>query len=314
MLLRLIAVARLILILNLSGCSESPGFSEEESFRSAEVPKQNNLSSVVPLEDPSSLQIIVFGDFGSLNVPMTTAMDTYHSKFINPDMVFLLGDNAYDHISSPSDYSFWYEHVARESKADHYAILGNFDYILNVDQMMLMEMHLADSRWIMPSRYYFKRFDKVNLCVWFLDTDRLDAAQVDWLDASIQSEKSTCTWTIVNGHHPGMVQASGPTFGSKTRGASLESIFDKHSIDIYMCGHHHNSQHFTNLPFNTHYFVVGQISLKHPFLGTPTRGQVVWGSDAEPAFLELNVSATQIAFAFHGGKTGSVIHSGTIAH
>ena len=77
---------------------------------------------------------------------MIQTMNMYHDKFHNPDMVCLLGDNLYKTISEVSEYSIWFDHVARESKAPHYAILGNFEYLLNINKLMLEDMPAADPR------------------------------------------------------------------------------------------------------------------------------------------------------------------------
>ena len=282
--------------------------------------RSDNTGAGSGLQDGASnhdgFQIIAFGDFGFQNSMMTRTMDMFHLKFPSPDMVFLLGDNMYSHISSPSEYSIWFDQVARKSKAPHYVILGNHDYSNNVDQLMLKGMPAADARWIMPSNYYFKRFERADftLCVWFLDTEKFTKIQSDWLDKSLAAEKPRCTWTVVNGHHPGLVQGSGPGLGSKFIGKFLEPLLEKHNVDIYMSGHHHNSQHLTNKPAKTNIFIAGQISLSHSFTGVTTKGQAVWGSGEEPAILELNISARNIRYAIHSGNrnTGGPIHSGVI--
>jgi tartrate-resistant acid phosphatase type 5 len=265
------------------------------------------------MDSRKSLQVVAFGDFGFVNQDLKRTMDMYHSKFPSPDMVFLLGDNTYTDISKTSDYPIWFDYVARKSKAPHYVILGNHEYIHQVDQFMLKEMTAADPRWIMPSRYYFKRFEGADftLCVWFIDTEKFTSDQRTWLDQSLSREKSGCTWKVVSGHHPGMIQASGPSFG---RDRPIEPILEKHGVDIYMCGHHHNSQLLTNKPHKTHVFIVGQVSLRHPFGGSPTKGQILWGTDVEPAILELKFDASQIRYNFVGGRTGSSLHSGSILH
>ena len=295
-------------VLFISGCSN------EEPHQTYSTPEPNGSSG---RSNHDGLQIIAFGDFGIQNSLMTRTMDMYHSKFPNPDMVFLLGDNMYNHISSTSQYSIWFDQVARKSLAPHYVILGNHDYSYNVDQLMLKDMPAADARWIMPSNYYFKRFDRADftLCAWFLDTEKFTKIQSDWLDKSLTAEKSSCTWTVVNGHHPGLVQGSDLGMGSRYIGRFLEPLLEKHSVDIYMNGHHHNSQHLTNKPAasRTNYFIIGQVSLTHKFNGIGKKGQVVWGTDKEPAILELSINSKQISYTFVGGVSQLALHSGTIS-
>ena len=261
-------------------------------------------------------QVIAFGDFGELSDKLVKTMEMYHSKFKSPDAVFLLGDYYYGNDFSEAKFaSLFNEHVAGDSRARHYAILGNYDYRLEIDNFFLSSPP-PDPRWYMPQRFYFERFSKgnMNVCVWFLDTDKMSADQASWLDGSISAERATCTWLIVNGHHPGMVQASGPTFGNKNVDSLVQPILDKYNVHIYMCGHHHNSQHITNLPHKTNVFVVGHVATQHTFNNRIVKGQLVWGNDQEPAILELNMNEETITFAFHSGYTGRTIHHGVITH
>jgi hypothetical protein len=161
----------------------------------------------------SRVQIVAFGDFGSTTELMQKTMDTYHKKTANPDMVFLLGDNSYSKFSHATDYDIFFDYVARGSTAPHYPILGNYDFTLGVVPQLL-DLSKIDSRWILPSTYHFKRFIETgfSICVWFIDTDHLEGTQAAWLEESLAAEKPACTWTIVNGHKPGAVQASGTTW------------------------------------------------------------------------------------------------------
>jgi len=89
-------------------------------------------------------------------------MEMYHTKLQSPDAVFLLCDNPYKAVSEAEDYGVYFN-VARGSQAPHYAILGNFEYILGTVDFML-SMPSMDSRWVTPSKYYFERIDH-DLCL-----------------------------------------------------------------------------------------------------------------------------------------------------
>lgn len=298
----------------LSGCGNT---------QSSPSSSTNKLPGVKPFESADSykdknVQIVAFGDFGRVTRSLISTMKVYHDRIKAPHAVFLLGDNSYQPLSSPSEYESYFSYVARDSRAPHYVILGNHDYMNKVDGFML-KMPSVDPRWIMPSRFYFHRFEREDftICVWFLDTYKFTREQTAWLSSSIKAEKSSCTWTIVNGHHPGMVHASGAKYGSAHIDRYLQPILNEHDIDIYLCGHHHNSQHLTNIPYKTHVFVVGQVMSAHSFDNKISKGQLVWGSGSEPAILELNIKAESIDFAFHSGSRGSQappIHTGTIVH
>ena len=296
----------------LAGCSEDRQTSLPANARTSAPPSVRNFDDPSRFRD-SSIEVIAFGDFGTENSVMTSTMSLLHAKFPTPDLVFLLGDNTYKHVASPKEYTLFANHVARGSNSPHYAVMGNYEYKLNSDQTML-KMGAWDSRWIMPSAYYFKKFTRATftVCVWFIDTDKFVVQQTHWLDASIAKERRGCTWTVVAGHHPGQVQASGPTMGNKRIDRHLQPILDKYGVDVNLCGHHHNSQHLTNLPHRTHTFIAGQISSVHGAPTTAVKGQLVWGSAAEPAFLRLKISATQMIVEFHSGRrpaSSGPIHS-----
>ena len=268
-------------------------------------------------------EIIAFGDFGRSSAAMIRTMDMYHSKFRDPDAVFLLGDITYGRqLSSPQDYTEYFSHVARASVAPHYAILGNHDYTYPSNVQLLLNLGRTDPRWNMPSTYYFKRFERsgFSICAWFVDTQQFVSAQRAWLRDSIRDESPTCTWKIVSGHIPGNIQASGPRFGSDFLAGTLERIMVDGGINVYLTGHHHNSQHLTNTAHGhtLHVFIAGQITAKHGMPRSPaTAGNLVWGTNAEPAILQLQIDKDRISYNFHSGDRGArsaPIYSGFIAH
>lgn len=299
--------ASCLLALSYSGCnqgsaSESPVAANAKNSRTSSANKE-------------ALTILAFGDFGKESLDLVRTMEVMHRKFPDPDMVFLLGDNTYEETVTAENYRVFYDIVAKDSKAPHYAILGNHDYEHHNEAMML-ELNARDPRWNMPSTYYFKRFEGVDfsLCCWFLDTTKIKDQQIAWLDASLTAEKASCTWTVVNGHHPGRIHATAEFTGGQRIDQYLQPVLDKHNVDLYLCGHHHNSQHLTNLPLKTHYFITGQLVDVYHVGASPAKGQLVWNSEAAPAFLQLTVKASQIEFSYHSGYDESVVmHSGILA-
>jgi hypothetical protein len=111
----------------------------------------------------TNVQLLAFGDFGSFYRKFIDTMEMYHTKFQSRDAVLLLGDNAYKAVSEAEEYDVYFNHVARGSQAPHYAILGNFEYILGTVDFML-SMPSVDSSWVTPSKYYFERIDH-DLCL-----------------------------------------------------------------------------------------------------------------------------------------------------
>jgi hypothetical protein len=133
----------------------------------------------------------------------------------------------------------------------------------------------------------------------------------------MESESSSCTWKIVVGHQPGKVHGSGLRRGSEEVDHLIQPILDEFEAEIYLCGDHLNSQHVTNLPYKTHVFVAGHIMDSHAFHKEESKGQLIWGTDTEPAILELNITAEEIKFALHSGFRGKddpPVRAGSISH
>jgi len=233
----------------------------------------------------------------------------YHSKFPNPDYVFLLGDNIYgDDVVSPATNTQFNKYVAKGSTCPHYVILGNYDLATNVRERVHYEMAKEDPRWIFPSSYYFEKFTsepkgEFSLCTWFTNTDRFTKTQGDWLREGIRRERDQCTWTMVVGHRPGHIQASGK--GDRHIGRYLEPILSQEKVDIYLAAHHHNLQHLRyetdHHPLNV--FITGRTSLNNHGMPrrTAEKGEILWGDVAEPAILVLNVTRERITAEYHSG-------------
>ena len=323
--------------LSCGGGVSEPGSSEEGSIQQS--PQQRNIPSVDEFDSAenlkrTSVRIIAFGDFGQETSDFRKTMDMYQSRGFNPDLVFLLGDNTYQALSSVDDYSVYFDYVAKDCRAPHFAVMGNYDHQYEMEDLMVNQIHKVDSRWNMPMIYYFQKFQRsdFNICVWFIDTEILDertdaykrdpsrkGRQLKWLNDSIKTEKVHCTWTFLVGHVPTQVQASGQNKGSWWVAKSLQPIMDNYNIDLYLSAHHHNTQHLTHTKMKTNYFIVGQVSLSHGFRASdpPNKeSRLVWGTGEEPAILELNISSKTIRYAIHSGyrKTGGPIHSGVINH
>lgn len=273
-------------------------------------------SSILPSTGKPYFTVVAFGDIGFPYQNMRDAMESIHKFDSQADAVFLLGDNQYDPLGSSSDYKSVFDLVAGTNQRPYYAILGNHEH-MDGNVGIMLSFDKTDPRWVMPAPFYFKKFQRetFTICVWFLDTEKFDVKQANWLSASLRLERSSCTWAVVNGHHPTNVHASEHPFPKDNLDHLLQPIIDKHGIHAYLCGHHHNSQHLTNPPTTTHYFIVGQMSLRHPVGNRAHRGQLSWNSDISTAYLVLEFTASEMSFVFIDAsslKQRKVLHSGSI--
>jgi len=256
----------------------------------------------------SKMEIIAFGDWGTNNWIMNQAMATFNTKFPNPDAVFLLGDNFYSNQEA-STFDLFTKHVAPAgTNRAHYVILGNHDYLHGLQKQLTY--HKQDARWILPSRYYFKRFKRngFDLCVWFLDTEGIlqgDTRQIPWLDSSMNAESPTCRWKIVNGHHP-LMHATPILEPCPKQLFPIKRILGKNKVHMYLGGHHHNSQLMRHQPSGVYYAIAGGIvdlrSDPDPTMFPEKGRQYLWGSGQTTAFLRLLIDSSSITVEFHSGR------------
>jgi len=259
-------------------------------------------------ESKSTMEIIAFGDWGTNNQRMKQAMATFNTKFPSPDAVFLLGDNFYSDQEA-STFDLFTKHVAPAgTNRAHYVILGNHDYLHGLQKQLTYNKQ--DPRWILPSKYYFKRFKRngFDVCVWFLDTEGIlkgDTQQIPWLDSSMNAEASTCRWKLVNGHHP-LMHAS-PIRGQCPHPLSpIKPILAKNNVHLFLAGHHHNSQLMQHKPSGVYHAIAGAIvdlrSEPDPTKYVVKGREYLWGSGRTSAVMRLLIDSRSIKVEFHSGK------------
>ena len=135
----------------------------------------------------------------------------------------------------------------------------------------------------MPARYYVKKipiaFDTTQqVLLVFIDTNPLipefysnseygpnvrtqdSARQKQWLEEVLNDSSPAVKWKIVVGHHP-MYSGGGRTEAYDTRAIrrSLEPLFRKYGVDVYLAGHEHSLQHIVPVG-KTQHFISGSAS------------------------------------------------------
>ena len=266
------------------------------------------------------LRIAVFGDSGLKGSQLVKSMDLLHDSFADAHAVFLLGDNFYPAgiVGGVHDPQFrlFGQMVARDMQCPFFAILGNHDHMGNVQAQL--EYSRIDSRWNMPSLFYFHRFEN-DACVWFLDTNPLTdhSSQAIWLDSAIEARARTCHWLIVVGHHP--VYSAGEYRRARdTRRVRtwLLPILQKHNVHLYLTGHEHQSQILKDPEYKTIHIIAGAIS---DMRGQPLYEDddfLIWGDAHRLALLSLTISRSVIKYEFHAAdlpRSSSLIYSGRVS-
>ena len=214
------------------------------------------------------------GDWGKLGPGLSATSKSMGlmSDVVKPDFILSLGDNFYpDGVENTTDlqWEYTYSQVFTHPNlfCEWYSILGNHDYILNPQAQIDYYLQKKDTRWIMPSRYYYviKTFGTKTLQIVCLDTVELDVItslyllpkhvthrenlfqsksdkQLNWLEDVLA--KSKADWLILIGHYN---MYTGGYHGSNRNLINLlKPLFIKYKVDMYICGHCHNLEHLSD--------------------------------------------------------------------
>lgn len=286
-----------------------------------------NLSSFLLFQLTHSLDLVAFGDWGcegAIARESSALINTYLTK-TNPDGVCLLGDNFYPDGIDPSqglsDYRFQFfsKSLARNlDQVPFYTVLGNHDIQQGRDSWLAqLAYSTVQPNWVMPALNYFKRLD-ANTCVWFLDTcsGTITSGAFEWLSGSLATEADSCTWRIIASHYPliskGRYRKSRKVMGIRYQ---LLPVINKHSIDLYISGHDHNSQVLTDKDMpGCKFVIVGAIcELVSVENSDSTHGTLEWGSDeVHPVVAQLTISQTELQYSFIHLGVNTVIYQGVI--
>ncbi len=248
------------------------------------------------------------------------------AETLGPKCVLAVGDiHHFNGVASTTDplwttnYELVYSHP--ELMLDWFPVLGNHEYRGNTQAVL--DYGKVSRRWMMPSRYYTKVFDKkgTTVRVVFLDTTPLidryqedsdiypDAckqsiqAELDWLDATLADAKED--WVVVVGHHPIYAYTEKAENERTDMQKRVLPILRKHkNVAIYACGHIHNFQHIKMKGDDIDYVVNSSASLARPV--QPTEGTVF----CSPADGFSVISATKKQLNMYMiDKDGNSIHT-----
>ncbi|MBU0719293.1 MAG: metallophosphoesterase [Planctomycetes bacterium] len=164
------------------------------------------------------------------------------------DFIITVGDNIYPNGVRSADDDQWkskFEDVYADPslQVPIYPTLGNHDHRGSVQAQIEYSDH--NDNWRMPASYYtFTRslVDGTRVQFFAVDTTPINAgsagaeAQLAWLDGQLGG--SDADWKIVFGHHP--LFGHNPWRGyNESMIASLEPLFTRHAVDLYLAGHDH---------------------------------------------------------------------------
>lgn len=254
----------------------------------------------LPLK-PNSLRFAVIGDSGTGSegqYDVAREMLRVHEA-TDFGFVIMLGDNLY-HGHSPADYEKKFELPYKPLLDDgvrFYASLGNHD---NTNETSYAPFNMNGRR------YY--TFVKENTEFFVLDSNYMDATQLNWLRDELQ--KSTSEWKIAYFHHP--IYSSGKRHGSDTDlRAVLEPLFQKYKVNVVLSGHDHVYERIAPQD-NIVYFVLGNSGQLRSG-GLRKDPMEAAGLDTERSFIVVEIAGNKLYFETIS-PTGRVVDSGTISH
>ena len=276
-----------------------------------------------------AFEVLAFGDWGFQGHPemLTPTAQVIASNYNYVKSIFLLGDNFYPKgispdlgLDDPAFNLFRDVLAAASTEAKFYPVLGNHDYLGSVEAQLAYSH--VNAQWVFPAKYYFQRFtavdgkdgedgeEGVQVCAWFLDTNKkmFDERQITWLDESISTEKATCDWLVVSGHHP--VFDAGEYSPNEHLIANLLPILRKHQVGIYLSGHEHQSQVLSD--GTTTFFIAGAAA--DIYNARSGHEYLQYMNSRDPAILRFRFSVDRADFEFIAThkRNAPVIHSGIV--
>jgi predicted MPP superfamily phosphohydrolase len=227
----------------------------------------------------------VMGDTGSGDeAQRAVAQQMVKQRQLKPfEFVIMLGDNIYEKGEKEKIVSH-FEEPYKELLADgvkFYATLGNHDIIKG------LEFQTNYKNFNMGGRRYYNFGKGDGLLEFFaLDTNKLDDAQIGWLDQSLKD--STARWKIAFCHHSIYSSARMHRPYVKLR-EQLEPLYVKYGVSAVFAGHSHCYERVKPQK-GVHYFTEGasgEIKKKTLDRKSPL---MAFGEDSVNSFLIVQVT------------------------
>lgn len=214
-------------------------------------------------------EFIALGDWGYVSFARQKIADSIKQFYPKTRLIFL-GDNFYPAGVEGVHDKQWIMYEKNFGKNPSYAIVGNHDYLGNVNAQISYSMF--SNSWNMPALFYDIIQESCHLI--FLDTASLAPkttrylteimgksfnhvqknfvhTQLLWLHHVLSRSKSPIK--IVFGHYP--IFSGGFHGNNQELIDILLPILQKYNVTMYMCGHDHSLQHIER--YGIQFFVSG---------------------------------------------------------
>jgi 3',5'-cyclic AMP phosphodiesterase CpdA len=256
---------------------------------------------------PDSVKFAVIGDSGepsSGQLAIAKQMAAWRGRFPF-EFVLMMGDNLYGRESArdyEKKFSIPYKPVI-DAGVKFYAALGNHDDDGQIQYKLFN----------MDGKKYYSFKPKNGVRFFALDSNYVDAKQLEWLDKELAASGSD--WKIAFFHHP--LYSSGATHGSADlQRELLEPIFLKYGVNVVLMGHEHFYERIKPQK-GVAYFIIGS-SAKLRKGDLQKSALTVYGNDTDYAFMLVEIAGDEMYFQTinHKGQTidtGSIRRAGNVA-
>jgi predicted MPP superfamily phosphohydrolase len=214
------------------------------------------------------------------------------------EFVIMLGDNIYGG-STPRDFEKKFEVPYKpllDAGVKFYASLGNHD---NPNERFYKLFNMNEAT------YY--TFKKGNVRFYVLDSNYMDAKQLEWLQKQLQ-DAGLGDWKICYFHHP--LYSSGKTHGSSIELRSLiEPLFIKYGVDAVFSGHDHVYER-VKPEKGIYYFVEGSSGQLRA--GDLAKSSITDdGFDSDRTFMMIEITGDELYFQTLS-RAGNQVDSGVL--
>lgn len=224
--------------------------------------------------DPNAQHMFMIGDWGTdqyieqqkaVSYGMRNWMGAHH---VQPQSMFLLGDNWYGHLHDGLDDARWRDQFENMYPANYfpgpaYAVLGNHDYEKGKHDKVQLQLDYPrqrQTRWTMPAKWYTFKYPAQNPIITFICLDsnlpgtkafefmpgsylmsHAEADQQDqWFEGELAKPRTTPFLAVI-AHHP--LYTNGIHRDNRVLIPRWDHLLRDHKVDFYITGHDHDLQH-----------------------------------------------------------------------
>jgi len=297
------------LVILVSACGSPDPPRREAPPRIAAAPPPPPAAALTLPRAAGSLKLAVIGDSGRGHRPqyeVSAEMQRWREHFPFA-FVVMAGDNVYDG-GTAEDYRQKFELPYKPLLAAgvrFYAAIGNHD---DPGQPGYAPFNMGGERYYTfePPTPLVGRLTGVDVRFFMIDTERLDATQLAWLDRELQ--RSDADWKIPVFHRP--IYSSGRyARPAQAFRLALEPLFVRHGVRVAFSGHEHFYER-THPQQGITYFISGAAgSLRSGDLRA-TR-LTARGFDSDYHFMLVEIGDDALHFQAVS-RTGATIDSGSV--